>query len=426
VSAGAVVHKFTRRREVVVLCALAVFIGYTDRVNISVASVAMREQFGWSQATKGFVLSSFFIGYMLFMIVGGWLATRVGGRRVLGLSVLAWSLFTLVTPYAALTSLPVLIAARIGMGIGEAPLFPASYEMYARWVPLTERSRSVAMLLSAIPAGTVVGLLVTGWIVSAYGWPMAFYTFGVVGLGWVMLWYLRIENDPASDRRLSAEERALLPKRLASGAVKESMPWRALFTAPAVWAIIVSHFASNWALYFFLAWLPSYFRESLGLSIANAGLFSTVPWIAMFVAANSAGWISDALLKRGADVLVLRKTMQVAGLLIPAASLLVLRNVHSATAALGLLSVAMGGLGVTWAGHSPNILDVAGRHSAMLMSVSNCIGQIPGVFGVWITGWLIDVTGSYVAPILLVAAVCIAGAAVYIGFAQARSLVAPA
>jgi MFS transporter, ACS family, solute carrier family 17 (sodium-dependent inorganic phosphate cotransporter), other len=425
-NAGAVVHKFGRRREVVVLCALAVFIGYTDRVNLSVASVAMREQFGWSQATKGFVLSSFFIGYMLFMIVGGWLATRVGGRRVLGLSVLAWSLFTLVTPYAALTSLPVLIAARIGMGIGEAPLFPASYEMYSRWVPRSERSRSVALLLSAIPAGTVVGLLVTGWIVGAYGWPAAFYTFGVVGLAWVILWFLRIENDPASDKRLGAEERALLPTGPARDGIKESLPWRALFGAPAVWAIVVSHFASNWALYFFLAWLPSYFKESLGLTIANAGLFSTVPWIAMFLAANSAGWISDALLKRGADVLVLRKTMQAAGLLIPATLLLLLRNVHSATAALALLSIAMGGLGISWAGHSPNILDVAGRHSAMLMSISNTIGQIPGIFGVWITGWLIDATGSYVAPILLVAAVCITGATVYIGFAQARSLVAPA
>jgi ACS family sodium-dependent inorganic phosphate cotransporter len=411
---------------VVVLCALAVFIGYTDRVNISVASLAMREQFGWSQSTKGFVLSSFFIGYMLFMIVGGWLATRLGGRRVLGMSVLAWSVFTLLTPYAALASLPVLVAARIGMGVGEASLFPASYEMYSRWVPPTERSRAVALLLSAIPAGTVVGLPVTGWIVTRYGWPMAFYSFGVVGLAWVILWYLRIHNDPASDKRLSAEERALLPARRATGAGKDPVPWRTLFGAPAVWAIIASHFASNWALYFFLAWLPSYFKESLGLSIANAGLFSTVPWMVMFVAANSAGWISDALIKRGADVLVMRKIMQVAGLLIPAALLIAARNVHSATAALALMSVALGGLGISWVGHSPNILDVAGRHSAMLMSVSNCISQIPGVFGVWITGWLIDATGSYAAPFLLVAAVCISGAAVYIGFAQARSLVAPA
>jgi ACS family sodium-dependent inorganic phosphate cotransporter len=426
VNAGAVVRKFGRRTEVVVLCALAVFIGYTDRVNISVASVAMREQFGWSQSTKGFVLSSFFIGYMLFMIVGGWLATRAGGRRVLGLSVLAWSVFTLLTPYAALASLPVLIAARIGMGVGEASLFPASYEMYSRWVPPTERSRAVALLLSAIPAGTVVGLPVTGWIVTRYGWPMAFYSFGVVGLAWVILWYLRIDNDPASDKRLSAEERALLPTRLATDASKHPVPWRTLFGAPAVWAIIASHFASNWALYFFLAWLPSYFKESLGLSIANAGLFSTVPWMAMFVAANSAGWISDALIKRGADVLVMRKTMQVAGLLIPAALLVAARNVHSASAALALMSVALGGLGISWSGHSPNILDVAGRHSAMLMSISNCVSQIPGVFGVWITGWLIDATGSYAAPFLLVAAVCITGAAVYIGFAQARPLVAPA
>ena len=93
--------RWGRRHAVLAMCFLAMFIAYTDRVNISVASVAMREQFGWTQTVKGLVLSSFFVGYMLFMVVSGWLATRYGGKRVLAISVAWWSAFTVLTPWAA-------------------------------------------------------------------------------------------------------------------------------------------------------------------------------------------------------------------------------------------------------------------------------------------------------------------------------------
>ena len=115
-----------RRHTVMLLCFLALFIAYTDRVNISVAAVAMREQLGWTQTTKGLVLSAFFIGYMLFMIASGWLASRYGGKRVLAAAVVIWSVFTLLTPWAAIHSIAVLVAVRIGLGIGEAAVAPAT------------------------------------------------------------------------------------------------------------------------------------------------------------------------------------------------------------------------------------------------------------------------------------------------------------
>lgn len=139
---------WSRRRVLVGLCFLACFIAYTDRVNISVAAVAMREELGWSQTEKGLVLSSFFVGYMLFMYASSWLAKRYGGRNVLGLAVIAWSAFTLLTPPAAALSIPLLIAARICMGLGEAAIFPAAVELYSRWIPVTERTRAMARLLS--------------------------------------------------------------------------------------------------------------------------------------------------------------------------------------------------------------------------------------------------------------------------------------
>ena len=133
-----------RRYALVFLAFLSVFICYIDRVNISVAIIPMSEDLGWSLQTQGLVLSSFFVGYLLLQVVGGRLADRYGGKMVLGVGVLVWSLFTVLTPPAAFMGIGFLILARICMGMGEAVTFPSIYSIYARWVPTGERAKAVA------------------------------------------------------------------------------------------------------------------------------------------------------------------------------------------------------------------------------------------------------------------------------------------
>ncbi len=409
---------------VVWLTFLGCIIAYTDRVNISVAAVAMKEHFGWSQTEKGLVLSAFFVGYLSFMFVAGLLATRFGGKRVLGCSVVAWSIFTLLTPLAATLSLAPLLVARIGMGIGEAAMFPATFELFGRWVPPTERARAVAWLYSGIPIGTLIGLMGTGWIIGRFGWPMAFYAFGAAGLLWVIAWFKQVQNDPAADPRVGPEERAqLLKARPAAGPVDKVSLRRLLLRTP-VAALIAGHFATSWSLYVLLSWLPSYFRDVQGLSIANAGLFSAAPWLAMFAATNLAAVVSDRMIARGVRLTTTRKVMQCAGLVMSAAFLVMIREAHSPGAALALLCAATGALGCTWSGVPPSFLDVAPRHGAVLFGFSNTFATIPGIVGVAAAGWLVDVTGTYSAAFILTAAVSAAGALIFGFFFDARPIVA--
>ncbi len=413
----------SRRTVVVALSALAVFVAYTDRVNISVAVVEMKERLGWTQTEKGLVLSAFFIGYLAFMFASGWLATRFGGKRVLGLAVVGWSLCTLLTPPAAALSFAALIAIRIAMGVGEAAVFPAAIELYSRWVPLVERTRAVGWLMNGIPTGTVVGLMASGWLVARFGWPMAFYAFGLVGLAWAVLWFRSVVNDPADDPRLSAEERTLLVTGREAAPPQGPVPWRRLLLRGPFWAAVTAHFASVWTLYVLLSWLPSYFRDVHGVSIAHAGLYSAGPWIAMFAGTTVAAPISDALVRRGVDLTSVRKLMQCIGLGISAILLLAARDVHSAGAAFAILCGATAALGITWLGFAPGIIDLAPRHSALLYGLSNTIATIPGVVAVTATGWLVDVTGSYAAPLALTAGVSVTGALVFGVFFRARPLV---
>lgn len=409
---------------VVALTFLGCVIAYTDRVNISVAAVAMKEHFGWTQSEKGLVLSAFFVGYMLCMFIAGVIATRFGGKRIAGGAVIIWSMFTLLTPLAASLSIPTLIATRIAMGMGESGLFPATYELFGRWIPLLERARAASRFVSGIPLGTVIGLTASGWLVGRYGWSMPFYVFGVAGLLWMVLWFWQVENDPRADVRVGAYERGLLESFRAVGDTeKRSMPWRRLLLSRPVLAILVGQFAGGWTLNVLLSWLPSYFRDVQGVSIENAGLFSAGPWLAMALAMNIGGAVSDRMIRKGTSVTKMRKIMQCGGLIVSGVFLLVMRGAHSPSIALVFLIVATAALGFTWCGFAAGVLDIAPRHGGLLVGFTNTIGQIPGIVGVAVTGWLVDVTGTYTAAFVLAAAISLLGAIVFGIFFNARPIV---
>src|SRR5580692_7095901 len=141
----------------------------------------MQSRFGWSETQKGAVLAAFYVGYLPLMIASGAIANRYGGRIVLGAAVLWWSVFTALTPAAALVSFPALLIARGALGLGEAAVFPASFNLIGTRIPVALRSRAVALVTSSAALGTVFALFASGWMVRAYGWPAPFYAFGAVG-----------------------------------------------------------------------------------------------------------------------------------------------------------------------------------------------------------------------------------------------------
>ncbi|MBL6751699.1 MAG: MFS transporter [Nevskia sp.] len=390
---------------VLLLCA-AVFISYIDRTNISVGAIAMQAQLGWNETQKGLVLSSFFVGYLAMMVASSALASRYGGKVVLGVAVLWWSLFTALTPPAALCSLPVLVAARIALGLGESAVFPASINMIGRWVPPELHSRAVALFASSLYLGSVVALPATGWLVKAYGWPLPFYVFGALGLVWALLWFSGVRGGygiapPAAQAQVP-------------------IPWRRLLTLPPVWAIVVAHFCANWTLYVLLAWLPSYFKSSFGVSLVNAGMLSAAPWLAAFLTANAAGHVADHLLKAGRSAGFVRKLMQTLGLGLGGILLLQLPAAHAVGPAFALMCCATAALACCLAGFAPNCFDIAPRHADVIWGISNSFATLPGIVGVFVTGWLVDRTGSYAAPFYLTAGVSLFGAVIYQVFGSGR------
>ena len=385
----------------------------------------MAEQFGWSDTQRGLVLSSFFVGYMVTQVMGGWLAAKLGGKAVLGFGVLWWSLFTLLTPLSAFTSFPILIATRIAMGLGEGVAFPATYNLLGRWVPRRERSRAAAFNLSAIPLGTLFAVTATPFIAVNFGWPAIFYSFGAVGFVWFVFWWILAADRPKVPVAVVDNADSNAGEVAESGeAVSESkeIPWRLIFSKLPVWAIIVGHFCGNWGLYVLLSWLPSYFSSQLGVNLRSVWIYVAPPWIAMFLCSNLSGWIADRLIAAGYSVTFTRKAMQTVGMLCPALALGALASADDAVTAVILLSISLGLGSFAFAGVGCNHLDISPRHAGVLFGISNTVATVPGIVGVAMTGVLVDQTGTYASAFYLTGGIYLFGLVFYLLFGTGRRI----
>jgi len=420
---SAAARRWPARYTVVLLAAIAVFICYMDRVIISVAIIPMAVDYDWSPEQQGRVLSSFFVGYLLTQIAGGWLAERYGGKIVLGFGVVFWSLFTLLTPIAAAGGMIALLVTRILMGVGEGVTFPSIYALFGRWIPLTERSRAIGMLFSLIPLGSVFALLATPWIVARFGWEVAFYAFGSIGFIWWIFWHRSAARVPEEHPRMTPEELAVI-RGPETDETSDAKPAEilVLLRTPAVWAIIVCHFCANWGGYVLLAWMPTYINKGLGVDFASVGIFTMIPSVFAFLALNAGGWTADRMIRAGMDVSRVRRIMQTVGFGGLALILATVGYVQSVPLAIAMMSVGNIFGGAMAGGFGVNHLDIAPRGAGVIMGLSNTAATIPGIIGVYVSGMILQATGSWAVVFQTAAGVYVFGLVFYLIFASSRKL----
>ncbi|XP_019188601.1 PREDICTED: sodium-dependent phosphate transport protein 1, chloroplastic [Ipomoea nil] len=381
---------FPKRWVIVLLCFSAFLLCNMDRVNMSIAILPMASEYHWSPTTVGLIQSSFFWGYLLTQIAGGIWADTVGGKLVLGFGVVWWSIATILTPIAAKLGLPFLFIVRAFMGIGEGVAMPAMNNLLSKWVPVSERSRSLAMVYSGMYLGSVTGLAFSPMLIHKFGWPSVFYSFGSLGTVWFTVWLSKAHSSPLDDPELLPEEKKLILRNSVSKEPVKSIPWKLILSKPPVWALIVSHFCHNWGTFILLTWMPTYYHQVLKFNLTESGMFAVLPWLTMAFSAYAGGWIADSLVRKGVSVTVVRKIMQTIGFLGPAFFLTQLSHVDSPAMAVLCMTCSQGSDAFSQSGLYSNHQDIAPRYSGVLMGLSNTAGVLAGVFGTAATGYILQ------------------------------------
>ncbi|XP_022896385.1 ascorbate transporter, chloroplastic isoform X1 [Olea europaea var. sylvestris] len=382
--------QFPKRWVIVMLCFASFLLCNMDRVNMSIAILPMSKEFNWNSATVGLIQSSFFWGYLLTQIVGGIWADKFGGKLVLGFGVVWWSIATVLTPIAARIGLPFLLVMRAFMGIGEGVAMPAMNNMLSKWIPVSERSRSLALVYSGMYLGSVTGLAVSPVLIHKFGWSSVFYAFGSLGSIWFALWLKNAHSSPEEDPKLSAEEKKLI----LGGSIRKEpvseIPWKIILSKAPVWALIITHFCHNWGTFILLTWMPTYYNQVLKFNLTESGLLCVLPWFTMAVFANIGGWIADTLVSKGLSITSVRKASISIDRLGPAFFLTQLKHVKTPALAVLCMACSQGSDAFSQSGLYSNHQDIGPRYAGVLLGLSNTAGVLAGVFGTAATGYILQ------------------------------------
>ena len=436
-----VVEEESIGRDVLLLIGMVTAVAFVcsvDRAAMSVTILPMSQQFGWDSSVKGAVSSSFFAGYMITNIFGGYLATRFSPQYVLAAGVLLWSLFTLDTPLAAEASsdsLTSLLVVRAIMGIGEGVAYPSIQNIVRKSVPGQIRTRSLSFIYSGHQLGTIASYLSSPSIMAAYGWPTVFWSFGSLGFLWLSAWiplsYAASNRSDARNRMAGKPAPALsfpsTDETAADVLASDSpIPWGKIASSPAVWAIVAAQVTVGIGSGLSFSWLPTYFTSQFGVEPDQASYLCLVPFGVTVIATNCAGWIADGLVNNGRFTRTqTRKVMQSIASFGPALCLLSLssdsHNTDNLQGAVVLVTAWLALGGFSAAGYGSNHQDLSQKYSGMLFGLSNGLASIAGSASIYATGLILKSNNNDWSLIFeLAAGFYIVGCLIYLTWASSE------
>jgi len=382
-----------RRWTIVWLLFTASLINYFDRQTLAYALPLLAKDFQLDKAMQGLVVSAFFWTYTTLQIPMGLCADRFNLRWLYAGAFALWSLAQGLTGLAG--SVAMLIGCRMLLGIGESIYLVGGTKVVSLLFPLSQRGLPCGLFDAGTRTGLVLEGLTIGWLLQTFGWRNTFTFIGFAALIWLLPWFLA---TPARMRDASA------------GAERPRFTWAqfaALLRNRDLFGVLLGFFCFDYYWYFLITWLPSYFVDVRHVTILEAGIRASLPFLVFGVCQPLGGWIADRLIRRGWDPSRTRKGIIslafLSGLLIiPAAS------TTSKDVALVLI---MGGclVGLSTANQMvllqgctpPNQIGLA-------VGVYNFVGNVAGILAPVITGFVIKSTGGSYTPAFVFAAVMLA------------------
>ena len=371
-------------------------VAYLDRINLSIAGSFIASEFHLTNVQLGSLTSAFLMGYALFQTVGGWLADRLGSRRVLAAGVLWWGIFTSLTaavPPAIVSAVLVLATTRFLLGAGEAVLFPASNQFVSRWIPSEERGKANGLIFAGVGVGAGSTPFLITYIIVHYGWRWSFWMSAIIGLAAGVVWYVIARNTPEEHNRVSpAELRHIQAGRTvgrsaSSGAAQETSSsitaaddrilWSTILSSKNVWAVTLAYFCFGYVAWIFFTWFFIYLAKVRGLNLKASASYTTLLFLSMAACSPLGGAISDKLARLHGKRIG-RCGIAVLALLLTAVFLTFGSQVQSAGLASIVLAGGAGALYLSQSSFWSLTADIASGSSGSVSGFMNMGNQFGG------------------------------------------------
>jgi sugar phosphate permease len=296
---------WVRWRIVTLLMALS-FMSHFHRVSMPVAgSEHIMGEFHLSPTEMGLVYSAFLLTYTIFMTPGGWFADRFGSRAALLAMSAGSAVFGALTGlvgwlFAGTAVFIALLLVRGLMGIFNAPLYPSSGRMVARWLPPGQRAWANGLITGAAPLGIAMANVLFAFLMDGVGWRLAFVLTGLLTAALAALWFTYATDFPSQHPGVNQAEWNLLQSAgnaAPGGEEKDGVrgDWLHLLRNRNLLLLTLSYTAVGYFEYLFFYWMDYYFKGVLRLDEHESRFYAALPPLAMMVSMPLGGWVSDRL-----------------------------------------------------------------------------------------------------------------------------------
>jgi MFS transporter, ACS family, D-galactonate transporter len=380
-----------RRWRIAWLLGIGVLVNFFDRVNLSVSHDSLIAAFGISDVAFGYLSSSYNWTYALCQLPIGVVLDKLGVRRVGRIGTFIWSAASFAA--AAAPNLSAFFGARLLLGVGESPTFPANSKAIGLWFPERERSFATSLNDSAAKFASAIGVPIIGIVLIHSGWRWSFAFTGAISLAYFLLFW-RVYRDPDEDTELTERERLYIEDQGASQTEphpggETSSPLVQLLAQRKVLGLALGFGAYNYVFYLLLYWLPAYLSSALHVDLLHSFIYTSVPWFAA-TATDLAigGFLVDFLVQRGFSQSAVRRTVLVVGTAF-GLGILGAAHAHSPSQALIWITVSLSGLAaaapVAWS--LPSFI-ARRRDVGKVGGIINFCGQVSGIVASILTGYL--------------------------------------
>ena len=386
---------------------------YVDRICISTAKEPIARDLSLSEREMGWVLSVFALGYAFCQMPSGWLADRLGPRRVLSAIVVFWSVFTGLT--AAAANYVTLLVVRLLFGAGEAGAFPGIARASYSWIPMHERGLVQGINFSGGRLGAAFALPGVAAMIDSLGWRASFVVLMVVGFGWAAFWFWWFRDDPAEKPGIDPEELGyILANRQSQDTGGENaghLNLESIVFSRNLWLVSLQYFSSNFTFFFCLTWLFPHLQKTFDLGRVEAGFYSAAPLIAGAAGNWYSGWLVDRIYSNGNWVLS-RRAPAMLGFALAACGVFGSIEAESALASISWFSLAIFGADMTLSPSWSVCIDVGRRHAGVVSGTMNMAGNLGSFVTALAFPYLAVWTGSnepffYTAAALNLAAIVV-------------------